>query len=272
MNELAVIPAVAGEVVDNDAVQIGELYQKAGHSLVDSVKYLIECGQHLAERKGSMMHGEWLPWLKHNAAVLGFGHRNTAQKLMKLANAPPAGHLGEAEALQISRQMWGHDKNIALKWTGDPESYTPAIYIKAAREVMGGIDLDPASNMHAQDVVQATEWYDEVENGLLQEWRGRVFLNPPYAFPAVEHFTEKLCLEVEAGNVTQAILLTNNNTDTKWWHRAFTLAEAVCFTKGRVNFYKADGSETQPTNGQTFFYFGAKGDAFREVFGQFGVI
>ncbi|MCZ6745377.1 MAG: hypothetical protein O7D31_11990 [Alphaproteobacteria bacterium] len=54
------------------------------------------------------------------------------------------------------------EKNrTATKWTGDPESYTPTKYIEAAREVMGGIDLDPASNMHAQKTVKATEWYDE---------------------------------------------------------------------------------------------------------------
>ena len=160
----------------------------------------------------------------------------------------------------------------ATKWTGDPESYTPTKYIEAAREVMGGIDLDPASNMHAQKTVKATDWYDEDENGLLQEWRGRVFLNPPYAFPVVKHFIEKLCAEVKAGNVTAAVLLTNNNTDTTWWHLAANLSAGVCFTAGRINFYKEDGTITQPTNGQTFFYFGEALLGFNRAFSKFGLI
>ena len=165
------------------------------------------------------------------------------------------------------------EKNrTATKWTGDPESYTPAKYIEAAREVMGGIDLDPASNMHAQKTVKATEWYDEAENGLLQAWNGRVFLNPPYAYPTVGHFIEKLCGEIADGNVTAAILLTNNNTDTKWWHLAASLSAAVCFTAGRINFYKEDGSITQPTNGQTFFYFGDNAKQFANVFGEYGLL
>lgn len=160
----------------------------------------------------------------------------------------------------------------AAKWTGDPESYTPARYVEAAREVMGGIDLDPASNAFAQKTVKAGEWHDESQDGLLQEWGGRVFLNPPYSFPAVGNFIEKLCAGYNDGKVTAAILLTNNNTDTKWWHLATRHAAAVCFTAGRINFYKADGSETQPTNGQTFFYLGNTASAFRAEFSQFGTI
>lgn len=160
----------------------------------------------------------------------------------------------------------------ATKWTGDPESYTPPKYIEAARAVMGGIDLDPASNAFAQETVKAEEWYDEGENGLLQEWRGRVFLNPPYAYPTIAHFIDKLLASIDEGGVSDAILLTNNNTDTKWWHLAAMRATAVCFTLGRINFYKADGSETQPTNGQTFFYFGDDTLAFHSGFSDFGLI
>ena len=161
---------------------------------------------------------------------------------------------------------------IATKWTGDPENYTPSEYIEAARSVMGGIDLDPASNMLAQETVKAAEWYDESENGLLQDWQGRVFLNPPYAHPTVAHFIDKLCDHVQARDVGAAVLLTNNNTDTKCWHRAASLASAVCFTLGRINFYKVDGTRTQPTNGQTFFYFGGDVELFAKVFGDHGLI
>lgn len=161
---------------------------------------------------------------------------------------------------------------MAANWLRDPESYTPEKYIEAARAVMGGIDLDPASNMHAQKTVKATDWYDEDENGLLQDWKGRVFLNPPYAYPTVGHFIDKLCAEFQAGNVTAAVLLTNNNTDTKWWHLAAGLSAGVCFTAGRINFYKEDGSVTQPTNGQTFFYFGSDIDSYADVFGEHGLV
>ncbi len=164
------------------------------------------------------------------------------------------------------------NNTTAAKWTGDPESYTPAKYIESARAAMGSIDLDPASNPTAQKVVNAEEWYDEEENGLLQEWKGNVFLNPPYAYPLVGHFISKLCAEYAARNVPAAILLTNNNTDTKWWHLAASHSAAVCFTAGRINFYKADGTITQPTNGQTFFYFGNDVPAFREAFGEHGLI
>lgn len=274
MSALA-LAATAGEIVDGDAIEIGALFEKARSSIVDSVRYQIECGQRLMAKKADLPHGAWLPWLADNARVLGFETRRTAARLMQVAvqaNGTPATHLEPTEALAISRQTWGHKDIIATKHTGDPESYTPRIYLEAARDALGGIDLDPASNALAQETVKAGQWFGEEDNGLAQQWEGRVFLNPPYHHPAIQHFIDKLCESHASGAVPAAVLLTNNSADTKWWHQAATMASRVCQTRGRINFYKADGSETQPTNGQTFFYFGNDPDAFARAFAPFGLI
>lgn len=65
------------------------------------------------------------------------------------------------------------------------QHYTPPLIIRAAREVLGGIDLDPASSERANHVVGASTFYDKQQNGFMREWRdnfvgpSRVFLNPP---------------------------------------------------------------------------------------------
>lgn len=59
------------------------------------------------------------------------------------------------------------------------EWYTPSPFVEAGREVMGGIDLDPASHEEANRTVKATRFFSEDDNGLVQRWYGRVFVNPP---------------------------------------------------------------------------------------------
>jgi len=161
---------------------------------------------------------------------------------------------------------------IATIWTGDPESYTPEKYIESARLVLGGIDIDPASNEFANKTVMAEKFYTKDADGLSVSWHGNVFLNPPYSHPLVKQFVFKLIDEYTTGNTKRAILLTNNNTDTNWFYKAAKIAGIVCFTKGRINFKKPDGSLSSPTNGQAFFYFGENKKLFRAEFMQYGLI
>ena len=97
--------------------------------------------------------------------------------------------------------------------SGDNEWYTPAEYIEAAREVMGSIDLDPASNEYANKTVKASTYYTEETNGLDKEWFGNIWMNPPYSTALIKEFAEKL----SNSTFKQAIVLVNNATDTAWF-------------------------------------------------------
>jgi phage N-6-adenine-methyltransferase len=162
--------------------------------------------------------------------------------------------------------------NHRAQGTGENEWYTPAEYIEAAREVLGTIDLDPASSDIAQRTIKATRYFTVEDNGLSRTWGGRVWLNPPYAQPAIQQFAEKMRDEVEAGRVEAGIMLTHNYTDTRWFHIAASRASAICFTRGRIGFLSPDGKRAAPTQGQAFFYYGAAPDAFADAFCRFGLV
>jgi hypothetical protein len=71
------------------------------------------------------------------------------------------------------------------------EWFTPAEYIEAARRVMGSIDTDPASCPTANRIVKASLFYTSEDDGLLFDWPGNVWLNPPYNMPWIERFIDK---------------------------------------------------------------------------------
>lgn len=154
---------------------------------------------------------------------------------------------------------------------GVVEWYTPKEHIEHIRKVLGTIDLDPATSEAAQKIVKASAYYTKDDDGLTKPWQGTVFLNPPFKMPLVAQFVGKLCEAVADKSVPEAILLTNDNTDTSWWQQAATAASAVCFHRGRIAFYNDAGATSAPTNGQTFCYFGHHPGRFRDVFKEVGL-
>jgi phage N-6-adenine-methyltransferase len=256
---------------DPDAIIIGDLYRKARSSIVDSVRYLVEMGQRLTKKKEEVGHGNWLPWLKANADVLGFDTRMTASRFMRVADKCNASvTFGEDEALAISREIWGHHNVRGTQGTGENEWCTPPKYIELARAVLGDIDLDPATNAQAQEIIRATRYFTKADNGLAHEWHGRTWLNPPYETKLIAKFVKKLCAERKAGRVTAAIMLTHNYTETRWFQEADGIADAICLYRRRIRFFKPDGTLAKPTQGQVFFYFGDNVRKFASIFRAVG--
>jgi ParB family chromosome partitioning protein len=156
--------------------------------------------------------------------------------------------------------------------TGENEWYTPSEYIELARQCMGGIDIDPASCELAQSTVKAKRYYSIDEDGLRQDWNGRVWMNPPYSKDLCVLFINKLIDEIDYGRVTEACVLVNNATDTGWCQRLLEIAEAVCFVSGRIRIFdKAGKPANSPLQGQLVAYYGPDVGAFVQAFGRVGV-
>jgi ParB family chromosome partitioning protein len=161
-------------------------------------------------------------------------------------------------------EMGGTKATTGVEW------YTPPEYIDAAREVMGGIDLDPATSDMANETVQAPEIFTAEDDGLAQPWHGRVWLNPPYG-KGSGLFTRKLVEEHDAGNVTAAVLLLNAyGFDAEWFKPLWTFP--ICFTDHRIEFYSPDRDSGGPANGNIFVYLGPDPARFAEVFRAFGSV
>lgn len=156
--------------------------------------------------------------------------------------------------------------------SGNNEWYTPGTFIAAARAVLGGIDLDPSTSEMANEVVKADLIYTADDDGLDHQWRGRVWMNPPYSSDLVGKFVEKLTHHFKRRDVSAAVVLVNNATETQWFHQLAEHASAICFPKGRVRFWSPTGQPGAPLQGQAIVYLGGEADKFQSSFQQYGII
>lgn len=225
------------------AMQLMEVYER----------YIITCN---LEAAPLLMAG----WDKLHR-LLPFVTKDNARELVA-----DAGALSRSDLIKkYGGPTSGRDDYSSDDW------HTPTQYIEAAREVMGRIDLDPATCETAQAVVQADAFFTKEMEGLDRRWHGRVWLNPPYSMPSIAYFVAKVLDEYDQGHISEAIVLVNNSSDTKWFHRLLDRCLA-CFTAGRVQFWHPDYKTFATRQGQTFFYLGQNQDKFKGVFSQFGIV
>ncbi len=177
-----------------------------------------------------------------------------------------------------------------------PEWYTPSPFVEGAREVMGGIDLDPASHEEANRTVKATRFFTAADDGLKQAWYGRVFLNPPGGL--VAEFWEHLIIS----GVPEAIWIGYSLEQLQTLQKFVVtpLHFPICITSKRIAFVeneakkkarleeidaininrKLRGEKLRPRNekggspshSNYVTYIGPNVQAFKDVFSKFGVV
>ena len=157
------------------------------------------------------------------------------------------------------------------QYSGIYEWYSPLDYVEAARAVMGGIDVDPASTELANVQIQATTFYTSEDDGLAQDWSGRVWMNPPYAQPLITQFCTKLAKSVQSGAVSQAVVYANNATETEWFHLLTPVATAICLPEGRLACWRPGNQpDAIPLQGQVVIYAGQNVRKFADKFTALG--
>lgn len=152
--------------------------------------------------------------------------------------------------------------------SGGVEYYTPPKIVEAARGVMGDIDLDPASSYHANLTVKARVYFDN--EGLTQDWFGRVWMNHPFGRETNAAWINKLETEFTGGLVIEACCITFACTSEKWFQPL--LKRPQCFLSPRTNYFSPSGElKRGVTKGSVVTYYGTNFARFDACFRHLGI-
>lgn len=208
----------------------------------------------------------YLRWLRHLPFVA-----TTEQELRVLTPVASAlwlpGEGREMHAVQLriaeSSDAW-HDLDVDHVMEGD--FYTDPRITDPAREAMGSIDLDPASCRDANDVIRAARYYGFHDNGLLHEWHGNVWCNPPYGM--WDEWVPKILAEWNKSVQQMCVLCPTRAITAKSVHPLVEQADAVLVFRGRIPFWGPKAGS--PDEGHVVFYFGPTVAAFRDAYAHLG--
>lgn len=133
-----------------------------------------------------------------------------------------------------NRGMGSHQSHKMIK----DEWLTPPSIL----ERLGHFDLDPCAPLNPPWKF-ADKHYTVLDNGLAQEWEGRVWCNPPYG-RSTGKWLDKCSVHKNATALVFA------RTETKdWIDYVWKKADSILFIFGRLYFHHVDGSRAKSNSG-----------------------
>lgn len=132
--------------------------------------------------------------------------------------------------------MGGHQSARMVK----DEWLTPPEIIAA----LGPFDLDPCAPIN-RPWEMARSHFTIADNGLMREWFGRVWMNPPYGTPTIVGPWMRRMAEHNRG---VALIFARTETEL-FFETVWGRASALLFVKGRLHFHHVDGTRAAANAG-----------------------
>src|SRR5439155_3111271 len=107
---------------------------------------------------------------------------------------------------------------------------TPPAFFREQEAQFGPFDLDPCAT---PDNAKCARYFTREDDGLDQEWTGRVFMNPPYG-KTLGAWMRK-AWEAAQNGAELVVCLVPVRSDTGWWHE-FAARGEVTLLPGRLRF------------------------------------
>lgn len=158
------------------------------------------------------------------------------------------------------------DKHQLINQSSGTVDYgTPTSILAAAREVMGSIELDPASATWANRRVGADRYLTVEDDGLSIPWLARsVWLNHPFGRDN-RKWIEKLINDYKEDHFQQACCITYACTSEAWFKPLQAFPQ--CYLSPRTNYYLPDGTLTRGVpKGSVVTYLGPNVGKFYRTF------
>lgn len=125
---------------------------------------------------------------------------------------------------------------------------SPREIVEPLDAALDGFSLDPCSG--AESSPFAGETFTEEDDGLVREWFGSVWVNPPYS--DVGSWVDKSISEVESNAADVVVFLCKGDSSTDWWQRAAESCELVTAIDHRLTF--GDGGNPAPFASHIFVF------------------
>lgn len=227
------------------------------------------------------------------------------------AAATPTGYVTSANpnpfAESIPAKLAPREHTVAVATSSRTDWHlTPKELIVPILETFKGrIDLDVSSNSKETPNIPAEHHYTVEDDGLSQDWFGKIFGNPPYSVKVLDDegnpiplrddmtgriridrrgrmvyrtksviaaWTKKLIEQVHQGNVEAAQWLVKNDPSTEWFQALWQNAQAICFIDYRLAFQNDESEGNSAPFTSAVAYFGDDVTAFETEWRAFGVV